>query len=137
MISCAQLEEEPRPLALVVDDEPLIRRCIARVLHRSGVEVVSAGDGHEALDLLERSGLRPRVVFTDVEMPGLGGAAFIERLRAIPGLASVPVVVVSACDVWCAGASIHVAKPFTSDDLLRALRDVGVDGVGVRAAGPR
>jgi CheY-like chemotaxis protein len=122
------LEALPRALALalVVDDEPLI----ARVLHRLGMEVVAARDGQDALELLERSGIRPRVVLTDLEMPRLGGAALIERLRAIPRLATVPVVVVSSCDEWCVGAQVHLAKPFTSDDLVRALRLVGVQEGG-------
>jgi CheY-like chemotaxis protein len=127
------LEALPRALALVVDDEPLVRRSIARVLHRLGMDVVAARDGRDALELLERSGIRPRVVLTDLEMPRLGGAALIERLRAIPRLATVPVVVVSSCDEWCADAQVHVAKPFTSDDLVRALRLVGVQEGG---AGP-
>ncbi|CAN5691834.1 hypothetical protein BH23GEM10_BH23GEM10_09120 [soil metagenome] len=74
-----------RPLCvLVVDDEPSIRRALSRYLTRRGHEVHVAGDGAEALSMIETSvGCSPYdVILSDLRMPGLGGDELIDRLRA-------------------------------------------------------
>jgi CheY-like chemotaxis protein len=65
---------------LLVEDEPALRRAATRVLARSGYTVVTASDGREALELLERDG-RPDLIITDVVMPRLGGNELIRELR--------------------------------------------------------
>ncbi|HTT66690.1 MAG TPA: ATP-binding protein [Gemmatimonadales bacterium] len=65
---------------LLVEDEPALRRAATRVLAKSGYRVLTAGDGRDAIDLLEHE---PRVdlVITDVVMPRLGGNELIRELR--------------------------------------------------------
>jgi DNA-binding NarL/FixJ family response regulator len=67
---------------LVVDDHSMIRDSVARLLgHADGCEVVgSAGDGQEAIDLVER--LAPDVVLMDIEMPGVDGIAATAQITA-------------------------------------------------------
>src|SRR5687768_7304731 len=70
---------------LVVEDEPSIREMLALVLEDEGLRVVTAGDGIDALRVVEVE--PPAVVLTDLMMPRLDGHGLIERLRA----ARVPV----------------------------------------------
>lgn len=82
----------PSTTLLVVDDEPLVRRALARTLRRGGYEVAEAADGAEALDVLAA---RPEVkcVVSDVMMPRLDGRALAEKLAT--SAPDLPVVLVS------------------------------------------
>jgi CheY-like chemotaxis protein len=110
-----------RPLVLCVDDEPLLTGALSRLLRRWGADVVTAGNGREALDLLARLPARPDLIFTDLLMPELGGEALIRALRRDPALAPVPVVVVSASHTEERVAAV-LPKPFTTDE-VRAVFD--------------
>jgi two-component system response regulator MprA len=65
---------------LVVDDDALVRRMLARSLAAAGFEVEGAADGGAALAAVERSA--PDLVVLDVTMPGVDGLAVCRRLRA-------------------------------------------------------
>jgi CheY-like chemotaxis protein len=80
-------------LAIVVDDSILVRHTLCRFLEERGYTVEAAGDGLEALEMLER--LRPDVIITDLEMPRMTGSEFIAALRAAPATAAIPVVVLA------------------------------------------
>ena len=72
---------------LIVDDEPDLRDAIRDLLVDDGYEVLTAGNGRDALDLL-RASRYPMVVFLDMLMPGMRGDTVIETLiteRALPG----------------------------------------------------
>jgi two-component system cell cycle sensor histidine kinase/response regulator CckA len=58
---------------LVVDDDSAVRMLVARALESSGYAVIVAGDGAQALELLERRGAGIHLVLTDIQMPRLGG----------------------------------------------------------------
>lgn len=116
---------EPTALALVVDDEPFVREYVERLLRRVGLEVVTAGDGAEALALLDRLRVVPRVIVTDLGMPVLDGVRLLEELRRRPALARVPVVVVSGSEHACAPPDLCLVKPFDSGELLRAVAATG------------
>src|SRR2546421_11044671 len=65
---------------LLVDDEELIRRPMARFLSKRGAEVTEAGDGVAALERLRSAGADPQVILADLRMPRMDGAEFYERL---------------------------------------------------------
>jgi CheY-like chemotaxis protein len=111
----------PSHLILCVDDDPIIRNGLARMLQRAGAEVVTASNGHEALELLRRTGARPDLIFTDLEMPVLDGEAFLRELRGDPALARIPVVVVSGTHTR-EPVERHIWKPFSADEVLGARR---------------
>lgn len=105
-----------RPLVLCVDDEPLLTRCLARLLRRFGAEVLTAANGQDALDLLARTAPRPDLIFTDLVMPVLDGEGLLRALRRDPALAAIPVVVLSASRTEERVAAV-VPKPFTADEV--------------------
>lgn len=73
---------QPRPMVLVVDDEPMTRSLLSRTL-RPQYRVLSAADGQEALDLVWGTGEDLQLVVTDIRMPRLNGLELAERLRQL------------------------------------------------------
>jgi CheY-like chemotaxis protein len=112
-----------RRLILVADDDDDVRELVVFRLERAGYQVVTASDGHEAVEVaLERP---PDVCVIDVMMPRLNGYEVTERLRASPGLADVPIVLLTASVQeaavnrgFDAGASDYIKKPFSPQQLL-------------------
>jgi two-component system response regulator MprA len=121
---------------LVVDDDPPLRRMLARTLAAEGYEVTVAGDGGGALAEAERTA--PDVIVLDVAMPGLDGLTVARRLRG-KGLPT-PILMLTARDAVPdrvagleAGADDYLVKPFAVQELiarLRALTRRGGDGLG-------
>lgn len=110
---------------LVVDDYPSLRRLIVEVLGEDGLVAAGVGNGVEALSLLSRAAYRPRVVITDLEMPGIGGRELIRRMRMDRALARVPILLMTAAvAVPPLGRDIAVLrKPFSLDMLVRCVRE--------------
>ena len=75
---------------LVAEDEPAVRGILARSLRSYGYSVLEAGDGSEALEIVQKASALPELVVADVVMPGMGGkqlaAALEERWPGIPVL---------------------------------------------------
>ncbi len=120
--SNAERANSSRQLVLVADDNADMRHHLAMVLG-SRWDVVVAGDGREALELARRD--RPDLLITDVMMPELDGFGLIAAIREDAGLASLPVIMLSARagpeavgDGLAAGADHYLVKPFTSADLI-------------------
>jgi CheY-like chemotaxis protein len=80
---------------MVVEDDHDSRASLYQLLTESGYSVITADDGQQALDLLER-GIRPRVILIDLMMPEVGGYDLIEVLRRDPELRFTPTVVITA-----------------------------------------
>jgi two-component system cell cycle response regulator len=115
---------------LVVDDEPINRRLLARYLEREGHEVATADDGAVGWELLRSQPFD--VVLLDVMMPEMDGYEVLERLRADPDLRHLPVIMISALEetdsiVRCIelGADDYLPKPF-KPVLLRARINAGI-----------
>jgi two-component system chemotaxis sensor kinase CheA len=83
------------PRLLVVDDQITIRELQRSILGAAGYDVLTARDGREALDALERAP-DVQLVLTDVEMPVLDGFGLLEQIRAHPVHGSLPVIIVSS-----------------------------------------
>ena len=98
---------------LVIDDDPIVRDLMTRLLSKEGYAVVGAADGHEGLALAKT--VRPAVVTLDVLMPGLDGWAVLAALKNDPDLADIPVVMVTMTDdkrrAYALGAADYIVKP--------------------------
>ena len=102
---------------LLVDDEPMSRRMLHRILIKQfGCEVVEASNGAEALDLLGKNTFA--FVLLDLVMPVLNGVETLEAIRENDALASLPVIVLSAVTEEAAvrrvlqlGVGDYLAKP--------------------------
>jgi len=106
---------------LIVDDESNMRFLIRLILESGGFEVVEAPHGSAALERARES--RPALIVTDLMMPVMTGRELIEHLRADPGTASIPIVVVSANSSTVATAADAVLeKPFNPTELLDVVR---------------
>jgi DNA-binding response OmpR family regulator len=118
---------------LVVDDDPINRRLLARYLERLGHSVVTANDGGAGWQVLRDGDAEPfDVVLLDVLMPELDGYEVLERIRADAALRHLPVIMISAVEetdsiVRCIelGADDYLPKPF-SPVLLRARINAGI-----------
>ena len=114
-------------VVLVVDDEPAVRAWVERVLDRAGIASVLAGTGKEALRLVVDGHVRPAVLLTDIEMPGMTGVELAARLLAArPG---IRVVMMTGSEERAAAARTHTSivatvllKPIEMADLLAAVR---------------
>ena len=78
---------------LVVDDEPDQRFLLRRIFERAGHEVTEATDGAAAVKAIRE--LPPDLVVTDMMMPIMGGAEFIQCLRDDPATAHIPILAAS------------------------------------------
>jgi len=117
---------------LIVDDSPVMRAFIRRIMLVSGIEAaefLEASDGREALGMLRQQWVD--VVLTDINMPGMDGEQFVRCLEADDLLRSVPVVVVSTDategrmhQMLSLGARGYVKKPFLPETLREELERV-------------
>jgi CheY-like chemotaxis protein len=110
-------------LILVADDDDDVRELVVFRLERAGYHVVTASDGQEAVEVALAQ--PPDVCVIDVMMPRLDGYEVTERLRASPGLAEVPIVLLTASVQeaavnrgFDAGASDYIKKPFSPHELV-------------------
>lgn len=111
---------------LVVDDNKVIRQLIRVNLELEGLEVVTAADGAECLDVVHQ--VRPDVVTLDVVMPRLDGLRTAARLRSDPRTRDLPLAIVSACTQYevesglDVGVDAFLAKPFEPAELVQLVR---------------
>ena len=108
--------ERTRPLALVVDDELVVRIVVREVLELSGHEVCEAENGPQALERFIE--YRPDIVLLDIIMPGMDGFTACAQLRDLVGGSRVPILIMTALDdtesiatAYERGATDFITKP--------------------------
>lgn len=114
---------------LVVDDDPFIARLLEIELKAAGYEILSAGDGVEALEVVEQG--CPDLVLVDVMMPNMDGMELTRRLRQDPRTATVSIIMLTAkglssdkLEGFAAGADDYIVKPFDTPELLARIGGV-------------
>src|ERR1700730_7464966 len=117
------------PVVLVADDDEDILTLVALRFRRSGLEVIVARDGEEALELIETRA--PDVAVLDIAMPRLTGLEVVRRLRSSEATKDLPVVLLTARaaekDIELgleAGADEYITKPFSPQDLYACVQSV-------------
>jgi CheY-like chemotaxis protein len=125
--SCTSYYKRNVAVVLLVDDDPSIRGSLSEYLAGEGFDVLVASHGVEALEVARRSP-RPDVIVLDLLMPIMDGWDFRSAQLAIPDLAPIPVVVLSACG-FSPGTVLgqlqvedYLTKPFSPDGLVAAIR---------------
>jgi CheY-like chemotaxis protein len=84
------------PSLLVVEDDVDMATTLAEIAMQEGFHVVCAGNGREALEILEST--QPTLMLVDLFMPVMGGAEFLRRVKATPRLADIPRIIVTAAN---------------------------------------
>ena len=115
---------------LLCDDEIHILNASKFKFQRAGYEVLTASDGEEAWPIITRD--LPDVVVTDFQMPRLNGLKLVERMRADPYTAEIPVIMLTAKGFEVSAADLCreyrisqvVHKPFSPRDLLRRVEQL-------------
>ncbi len=113
----------PGPTVVVVEDDRRSFDLLRVYLEAAGARVISARDGEEGLDTVRS--LNPAGVVLDILLPGIDGWEVLARLKADPGTAAIPVIVVSMLDErgrgFALGAAEYLVKPVGKDQLMAAL----------------
>jgi len=112
------------PVVLIVDDDPFTRELTAGVLQTRNYDVTFAQDGASALAVLRRR--RPDLILMDFVLPDIDGVSLTQKLKAVPHLADIPVLMMTGDarretlqSSMNAGAAGFVVKPFSSDSLIK------------------
>jgi CheY-like chemotaxis protein len=114
---------------LVAEDEPDIRDLIAFTLRFAGHDVITVGNGVEALESAPKE--QPDLILMDVRMPRMTGYEACQRMKADPSVQHIPVVFLSAkgqdAEIRTgmeAGASEYLLKPFAPDELTEHVTEL-------------
>lgn len=118
---------DPRPLVLLVEDEPSQREVLAYNLEAEGFEVTQASNGEEALDSVAESA--PDLILLDWMMPHVSGLEVCRRLKLKPETRNIPVIMLSARSEEVdkvrgleTGADDYVVKPYSVVELMARLK---------------
>lgn len=114
---------------LVVEDSPPQREMITKILQENGMSVSSAGDGLEAMELIQQD--CPDILVLDVVMPRMNGYELCRKLKADPKTEKVLVVMCSTKGeefdkYWGMrqGADAYIAKPFQPAELISTIKQL-------------
>ena len=127
--SAAKTAARPIPLVLIADDDEDILTLVALRFRRSGLEVILARDGEEALELIKTRA--PDAAVLDIAMPKLTGLEVVRQIRESEATKTLPIVLLTARaaekDVELgldAGADEYITKPFSPQDLYACVQSV-------------
>jgi CheY-like chemotaxis protein len=122
--------DERKPLILVVDDDPALQKLIVSLLNRGNMEPVSAMNGAEAREVLNKDPL-PDLILLDLMLPEISGIDLLKEFRTHPELEQIPVVILSAIadpeqirEGLSEGADRYLTKPYLANNLLNTVREV-------------
>ncbi|MGI9248852.1 MAG: putative bifunctional diguanylate cyclase/phosphodiesterase, partial [Woeseiaceae bacterium] len=105
-----------KPVALIVDDDDLMRLMLSEAAISAGFDVIGVSDGLAAIATATKAD--PDIILLDVNMPELDGFSACQRLRSLPATAHTPIIVVTGNDdtasvnqAYQSGATDFIAKP--------------------------
>lgn len=117
------LAQSIQPTVLVVDDDEFQRKLVAKILEEENYHIVFAASGIEALNALRKT--RPDLILMDIMMPDMDGMEVTRKLKAMPQLVDIPVIMVTGRSEkhtvtasLKSGATDFIAKPFVRETLI-------------------
>jgi two-component system response regulator HydG len=118
------MQDAPAQTVLVVDDEANILEALQKVLTKEGFEVLTAGNGRQALEILRRQPVR--VMITDLRMPGMTGDDLLKAAKAITPEVEIIVMtaygtIENAVEAMKLGAYDFVSKPLKRANVVAAI----------------
>jgi two-component system, chemotaxis family, chemotaxis protein CheY len=115
---------------LIVDDSATMIMSVKTNLEMNGFQVETANDGVQALNKL-KSGLKPHLIITDINMPNMGGIELIEHVRALAGFRFVPILTLTTesqaekrDEAKKLGATGWLVKPIDGVELIKVIKKV-------------
>jgi CheY-like chemotaxis protein len=115
-----------KPLVLFVEDDDIARKLTQKVLEGKNYELVFAHDGTAALGLLRD--IRPDLILMDVNLPDIDGVTLTRKLKTVPRLAEIPVLMLTGDarqqtveNSMSAGAAGFIVKPYTREALIEKI----------------
>lgn len=113
---------------LVVEDDPIARQ-ILNARFKPQYQMILTGDAMAAFTEARKQ--KPDLVILDLGLPAGGGFAVLQRLKSIPALATIPVLVISGLDrtanepkVLAAGANAYLQKPTNDEELTKVVKEL-------------
>ncbi len=115
---------------MIVDDEKEILEITKRMLEKEGIQVITANNGREALEILKKE--KPDYIFLDIMMPEMDGWEVLRKIKEDPNLKDIPVAMLTVKPIT---ESIereefekyivdYVTKPFSKRDLIETIKQV-------------
>ncbi len=127
-LSLTSTKNPQQPTVLIVDDSMTVRHSLTEFFKQVNFRVISCQDGGEALAKLQKSADLFDLIVSDVQMPGLDGLAFLEKIRTHPQWQHLPVVILTSQNhsrwrqrALNLGVSAYLTKPWEPGDLLDAI----------------
>jgi DNA-binding NtrC family response regulator len=114
-------DKSPQPRLLIIDDEPFVISALIRILRPTGLEILSAGTGAEALEVLQHNLID--VILLDVKLPDISGLEVLRQVKQIDPETVVIIItghgtVRTAVEAMKDGAFEFITKPFETNDLV-------------------
>jgi two-component system chemotaxis response regulator CheY len=112
-----------KKVILIADDSASIRKFVSFALAENGYEIISAGDGMEALEKLPEK--KVNLIITDLNMPNVDGLELIKSIRSSPEYRDIPIIILSSLGSMEEiekglnyGANSYLVKPFNPKKIL-------------------
>jgi chemosensory pili system protein ChpA (sensor histidine kinase/response regulator) len=131
--------ERTRPLlVMVVDDSVTVRKVTSRFLERQGMEVITAKDGVDAINILQEAEQIPDVMLLDIEMPRMDGFEVASRVRHTSRLQDIPIIMITSRTgekhrerAFSLGVNRYLGKPYQEMVLLETIQELTGQSVQV------
>lgn len=112
---------------LVVDDDPINRKLIVKILSKKGFETLEAGNGIDAFSELTKN-KDVDIILLDIVMPVMDGIEFLKEIKAKPEYMNVPIIILTTDDskkneAMLLGANDVIIKPISPVSLLEKLEN--------------
>ena len=121
---------------LSVDDSVIIRKIIRNGVELLDYELLEAGDGLEALEILKQSSADISLILLDWNMPGMDGFEFLQKVKEIATIKHIPVMMVTTESEGAniikaiqAGAINYMVKPFSIEELMKKILECIEEGM--------